>query len=269
LIVARLFGGSGCLCACALGLLLPHSARGQSDPITVGGTLAFTSDYIYRGVSQSDGQGALQADLHVGSATGTFAGMWASTRDRSLEPDTAGEVQLYLGQRVALGNAWSAALSGRADYFVGGPPTHSDDYQEISASLTWLDRYTFSLSVIPSAVRYTPTRSPFPAYPPRYYYEFYRSPAFVADGSGQWLLRQGLFGGTLYATAAAGYYYASRPDHEEDAPGIGYLYGNAGLALEWQRWRLDLGYFAAQRRAAELFPYPEARRLAATLAWKF
>ncbi len=229
-----------------------------------------TSDYIYRGVSESDGQGALQADLHGSTAGGTFAGVWASTRDRNLEPGTPAEMQLYLGQRIDLDGGWSATLSGRADYYVGGPADHSGDYQEISASLTWLDRCTFSLSVIPNAVRYTTVVSWYGEYAAQYQYQYqpYRSAALVGDGSGQWLLRDGLLGGALYATAAAGYYYSSAPGHEA-GPGIGYLYGNAGLAFERRRWRLDLGYFAAQSRAAQLFAYPVAKRLAATLSWQF
>ena len=250
------------LCAVALGVLWPHAGRAEGDPGPIGGNLVLTSDYIYRGVSQSDGHGALQADLHASTAGGTFAGVWASTRDQDLEPGTSAELQLYLGQRFSLGGAWSAALSGRADYFVGGSADHSDDYQEISAALTWLDRCTFSVTWIPNAVRYTAS-----AYYPGYYH-VYRSPAYVADGSAQWLLAEGLLGGGLYLTAAAGYYYSTRPDHDPP-PALGYLYGNAGLALERGRWRIDVGYYASQSRAAQLFPYPVARRLAATVSWQF
>jgi uncharacterized protein (TIGR02001 family) len=245
--------------AVALGLLWPHTASCQNEPGAVGGNLVLTSDYIYRGVSQSDGHGALQADLHASSTGGTFAGVWASTRDRDLEPGTSGEMQVYLGQRFRLGGAFSAMVSGRADYFVGGAAHHSDDYQEISAALTWLDRFTLSLTAVPNSVRYS------------YYeqhHEVYRSAAYVADGAGQWLVREGLLGGGLYLTAAAGYYYSSRPDHHPPK-GLGYFYGNAGLALEWRRWRVDVGYYAAQSRAGELFPYPVARRLAATVSWQF
>ena len=248
--------------ACALGLLAPHAACGQS----VGGSLAATSDYIYRGVSQSDGEGALQADLHASSAGGTFAGAWASTRDSSLEPYTDGEVQIYLGHRFSLGGGWSATVSGRADYFVGGDARHSTDYEELSAAFTWLDRYTLSLTAVPNAVRYEPVVFLLQGQT-RQYYEVYRSPAYVGDAAGQWLLQQGVFGGALYLTAAAGYYYASRPG--EDARAVDYLYGNLGLSLEWRRWRLDVGYFAAQRQAAELFPYPVANRLAGTVSWQF
>jgi len=254
----RVAGPEG-LWVCALALLVPPPAGAQGDTGPVGGNLAATSDYLYRGVSQSDGHGALQGDLHASSSGGTFAGVWASTRDSDLAPGTDAEVQLYLGQHIGLGSAWSVTLSGRAAYYVGGSPRHSDDYQEIAAAFTWLDRYTLSLAVIPNAVRY----SPYPSY-----YYVYRSAALVADGAGQWLLRGGLFGGNLYLTAAAGYYYSSRPDHGPP-PALGYLYGNAGLALEWRRWRVDVGYFATQERAEELFPYPLANRLAGTLTWQF
>ena len=267
MIVSKRFGaGPAWAGACAVALLWPHGARCQSEPGPIGGSLAATSDYIYRGVSQSDGHGALQADLHASTSGGLYGGVWASTRDSNLEPGADGETQLYLGQRFGFGDAWSATVSGRADYFVG-PSRHSDDYQEIAAALTWLDRYTLSITAIPNATRYVPAVC---QYNGHYYpcYEVYRSAAFVADAAGQWLLRQGLFGGGLYLTAAAGYYRASAADHGQ-APAVDYIYGNAGLALEWRRWRIDVGYFAAQRQAAELFPYPVAKRLAGTVSWQF
>ena len=258
---------AGWLCACAAALLWPCSARSQSDPGPIGGNLVATSDYIYRGVSQSDGHGALQADLHASTPAGAFVGVWASTRDGDLEPGTPAQMQIYVGQHFNLGSDWSATVSGRADYFVGAPVRHSDDYQEISAAFTWLDRYSLSITAIPSATRYVPTvcYSNGLQYP---CYDIYRSAAFVADVAGQWLLREGLFGGGLYLTAAAGCYYGSAADHDQ-APAVSYLYGNAGLALAWRRWRIDVGYFAGQSRGSDLFPYPVANRLAGTVSWQF
>ena len=258
---------AGWLCACTAALLWPGSARAQSDPAPVGGTLVATSDYIYRGVSQSDGHGALQADLHASTPGGAYAGVWASTRDRNLEPGTPAEMQVYVGQHFSPGGDWSIAVSGRADYFVGGPARHSDDYQELSVALSWLDRYTVSLTAIPNAVRYSSVVFQVGGYTQQYY-DVYRSAAYVADAAGQWLVRQELLGGGLYVTAAVGYYYSSRPDHQPPG-GFGYLYGNAGLALAWRRWRIDVGYFAGQSRGSELFPYPVANRLAGTVSWQF
>lgn len=101
--------------ACVLALLAPPPARAQADPAPIGGTLAATTDYIYRGVSQSDGHGALQADLHASSSAGTFAGVWASTRDDDFAPGPSGEMQIYLGQRLSLGSACSATRGGASE----------------------------------------------------------------------------------------------------------------------------------------------------------
>ncbi|MGC1728413.1 MAG: TorF family putative porin [Steroidobacteraceae bacterium] len=251
---------------CALALLAlagaPERAPCQEDSSAVGGNLALTSDYIYHGVSESDGRGALQADLHASTAGGLFAGLWASTRDRNLEPGAAGEVQLYVGQRVALDADWTATLSGRADHLLGGSQQAADDYQEIAAAFSWLDLWTFSLTAIPSAARYG-TYQP-PGQETYVYHRVGRSAAFVADSSAQWLIT-----GALYATAGVGYYYASARD-AEGLNACGYAYGNAGLAYEWHRWRIDVGYFVVQPAANQLFPYPLANhRLAGTLSWQF
>ncbi len=259
---------------CALTLLAfagaPQAAPAQADNPTLGGNLALTSDYIYRGVSESDGHAALQADVHAVSAGGLFAGLWASTRDSHLEPGASGELQAYAGGRLALGAEWSATLSARADHLIGGSEQASDDYQEIDAALSWLDLCTLSVTAIPSAARYAYRPVGYGTYETYETYETYayqrlgRSAAWVADGSAQWLIT-----GAFYVTGGAGYYYASARGAEGLAA-VGYAYGNAGLAYEPGRWRLDVGYFVAQRAAAGLFPYPLAdHRMAATLSWQF
>ena len=91
-----------------------------------------------------------------------------------------------------------------------------------------------------------------------------RSPAWVADTSGQWALTP-----QFLLTAGAGYYYSSGT-----GPGInratGYAYGNLGVAYEWHAWRLDVGYFLAQNAARRIFPYPVAsEHFAVTLRLAF
>jgi len=217
-----------------------------------GGSLALTSDYIYRGVSASNGHGAAQLDLHLND-DGTYIGVWGSTRDNQLYPYTNYETEVYLGHRFELGGSWSSSVSARAHYFVSGAPGGPADYEELAASVTWLDRWTFSVSGLPNA--------------PHYWFEdrLGRGRAWVAETSGQWLLRpEGLF-----VTGGAGYYYASGTG-PGIAMGSGYAYGNVGLAFEHRRWRIDVGYFVAQHEAARVTPYPlPHNRVAATLAWRF
>ncbi len=220
--------------------------------LTAGGNLALTSNYIYRGVSESDNHGAVQGDVHLDSSGGTFAGVWGSTRERDLDPGARYDLEVYLGHRFDLSSVWNATLSLRSHYYAGGTQEASNDYQEILGTLTYLDRWSFSVTAIPNAVRYW------------FYRRLSRSPAWIAETSGQWLIAEGLF-----VTAGAGYY--SSPG---TGPGIqrgtGYAYGNGGLAYEWRSFRLDVDYFLAQDSAVRTSPYPIANhRLEGTLSWRF
>jgi uncharacterized protein (TIGR02001 family) len=235
----------------ALGLR-PAAAADFGAPFTVGGSLALTSDYIYRGLSESNDHPAPQADLHVADSGGNFVGVWASTRDRNFDPYADYDLELYLGHHFDFSGSWSATLEGRSHYYLGGNQMTSADYQEIAASVSYLDRWSFSVTSIPNAVRYW------------YDYRLSRSPAWVADSTLQWLIT-----GEWFFTAGAGYYYVTGTGHRIQAS-AGYAYGNAGIAWEHRRWRLDLGYFLTQERARELFPYPIARsNVAGTVVWRF
>lgn len=228
--------------------------------------MVLTSEYIYRGVSESDGHGALQGDVHA-DLQGTYVGAWVSSRDRSLYPYARADLELYLGHRFDLSGTWGATLSARTHYFVAGSQPTSDDYEQLAATLNYLDRWTLSLTAIPNAVRYW------------YYARLGRSAAWVAESSAQWLLGAG-----IYATGGAGYYYSAAPggaapgspDAYPPPPpipaqrGTGYAYGNAGIAWEHGPWRLEVGYFVAQPRAQQLFPYPSANQhVAGSLIWRF
>jgi uncharacterized protein (TIGR02001 family) len=239
----------------AAALLLAGGVRAADGlgSIVPGGEIAVTSDYIYRGVSQSDGHLALQADLHLATAGGTFLGAWASTRDSDLEPGAPAVLDMYLGHRFALSSTWSATLSARAHAYLGADAYEpSDDYQEISASLTYLDSWSVSITSIPNAVRWW------------FYTRLSRAPAWVFESSGQYLL-----GRELFLTGGAGYYRTQGPDSGIDRA-TGYAYGNAGLAWEHRQWRIEVGYFITQQAAERSYPYPIAEhRLAGTLSWRF
>jgi uncharacterized protein (TIGR02001 family) len=227
-------------------------AAGAGEPFALGGSLALTSDYIYRGLSESDGHVAPQVDVHVTDSTGDFAGVWASTRDRNFDPYAAYDLELYLGHRFDFSGDWGLSLSGRSHYYLGGSQELSADYQELAAALTYSDRWSLTVTAIPNAVRYW------------YDIRLSRAPAYVADTSVQWLLLGG-----WYLTGGAGYYYATGTGAGIDV-GAGYAYGNAGVAYLKGPWRLDLGYFLTQHHARQLFPYPIANQhVAGTVSWRF
>jgi len=227
--------------------------------VSFGGDAAITSDYIDRGLSETGHKGAVQLDLHASLATGTFAGVWVSSLDHKYRPYTDYKLEEYIGQRLDLSSAWNTSITITNYQYPGARQYYWGDYQQIMGSVSYLDRWTFSISAIPNALRFWG------------FYRVGRYHAYDAETSGQWLIWNG-----LYVTAGAGYYLftgssrGSDPDYEESQPTIGYAYGNIGLAYEWRSLRLDVGYFRTQERAQMLTLYPYAnQRVAGTLSWHF
>ena len=226
-----------------MALLIPRCAAA----LTIGGDVAYTSDYIFRGVSETNGHGAIQLDLHATDTSGSFAGVFASSLGRVWDNQSGYELEAYLGHRFSLSTSWSASVSAvNYSYIHTGIPA-SSDYQELSIAASYLDSLTVTLSASPSYVRYADR------------YRLGRYPAYVADVAGQLPLHAGLF-----ATVGVGYYRFTGPYEQ------GYAYGNAGLAFEYKGLRIDAGYYAIEAQAEYLFPYGRVgNRFAATLSWHF
>lgn len=225
--------------------LAPDAARA----VTVDGDISYTNDYVFRGISETGGRSAGQIDLRVSTRDGTFLGVFASTLSRVSKRSwgTAGwdyELEEYLGHRFDLSPAWSTTLTAVNYSYMGGNVPMSDDYQEISVAVSYLDFWTVTESIIPNAVRFDGN------------YRLGRYPAYITDTSAQLPLI-----GRLFLTAGAGYYTSDS---------TGYAYGNAGLGFEFKRLRVEGGYYVAQDHARMLFPYGRAgSRFAGTVSWHF
>jgi uncharacterized protein (TIGR02001 family) len=214
------------------------------------GEVSYTSDYILRGISATGGRGAGQIDLRLSTRGGSFAGVFASTLNR-LWTHTWGaatgwdyELESYAGHRFDFSPSWSTTVTGTYYSYLKGNTPFSDDYQEISLTTSYLDQWTLDVAVIPNAVRFEEG------------YRLGRYPAYVVSASALIPLV-----GRLALAAGAGYYTSDQ---------AGYAYGNVGLTFELKNWRLDAGYYVAQNRAAQLFPYGRAgSRFAGTVSWHF
>jgi len=151
---------TGILCLwIAAATLEPLSARA----VTVEGDLTYTSDYILRGVSETGGRGAVQLDVHAGTEGGSFAGVFASTLERLWLRPTGYysgwryELQAYAGHRFDLSPSWSTTVTATSYSYLAGNIPYSDDYQELSATASYLDLWTVELSWSPNAVRFQGT----------------------------------------------------------------------------------------------------------------
>ena len=224
-------------------------APAAAGAVTIDGDISYTSDYVFRGISESGGRSAGQIDLRVSTRDGTFLGVFASTLGRVWQHSWGNsgwdyELEAYLGHRFDLSPAWSTTLMAVNYSYLGGNAPLSNDYQEVSVAVSYLDLWTVTEAVIPNAVRYDRG------------YRLGRYPAYITDTSAQLPLV-----GRLFLTVGAGYYTSDS---------TGYAFGNAGLGFEFKRLRIDAGYYVAQDRARMLFPYGRAgSRFAGTVSWHF
>jgi uncharacterized protein (TIGR02001 family) len=135
-------------------LSTPAAADGDWGPFTA--NLALTSDYRFRGISQSDRDPAIQGGVDY-AKNGWFAGVWASSVDFLDSPrDAAAEIDLYGGYNHALNDSteigakaiyyWypdsDASGANQYDYFeLGGHVSHAFEKFSLLGELYWSPDY--------------------------------------------------------------------------------------------------------------------------------
>lgn len=247
--------------AVAASCLLPLWPPACPAAIDAGGSVALTSDDIYRGVSQTCGHPAAQADLHArelgASGWAAFAGVWTSAGLGDSSCGSAKEIDLYAGYNVALSADLSATFTYTRYAFPGGgygDPHLSGqryDYDQLGMSWSLMDRLYLTLAWTPDALGYE-------QYEDSIEVEQNRS-AFTCGLQG----RQPL-GSWLSLEASAGY------DRMADPFGTGYGFWSLGLTHQAGPVELDLAYFGTAARAQRLFGSESAgSRVSATLLWRF
>ena len=107
------------------------------------GNVALTSDYVWRGVSQTDGGPAIQGGVDYSHTSGFYAGIWSSNVDFNEVHENGSpvkhpariEIDLYAGVRGQLLDhlGWDVSLRR----YVFPNTTLQFDYSELSASLSY------------------------------------------------------------------------------------------------------------------------------------
>ena len=123
-----------------LAVVCIHPDVTQAQELTIYGAL--TTDYVFRGVSNSNGQGAVQIGLDISSETGLFGGAWASTTDITAGGrDRTREVDYYIGYVWHFDNEWSISGSVNRYTYPGADGNVDYDYTEYSAVMGIKDRF--------------------------------------------------------------------------------------------------------------------------------
>jgi len=106
------------------------------------GYLTLTTDYVWRGVTQSDGDPAAQLGGEVSFRSGIYAGLWGST----IDIDNGGgrqrdfELNYYVGFSHDLSRRWIVGLNVVAYNYPGQEGPIDYNYEEVGVSLNFDDR---------------------------------------------------------------------------------------------------------------------------------
>lgn len=93
------------------------------------GDITLTSDYLFNGVSQTQGRPALQVSGTLSGENGVYAGVFASNVD--FEDDTELELDAYLGWYADLNSDWHVELSGLYYSYHGAGYSSDFNYPEV------------------------------------------------------------------------------------------------------------------------------------------
>lgn len=129
--------------------LIMCGARAIAADVT--GYVAIASDYVKRGVTQSDGDPAVQLGVDFAFTGGFFAGAWGSTIDidngQSRRRDN--EVNYYVGYTHDVSEVWRVTANVVAYRYPGQTGGVDYNYLEYSAGLSFDDRFWLEYSLSP------------------------------------------------------------------------------------------------------------------------
>jgi uncharacterized protein (TIGR02001 family) len=212
-----------------------------------GGSIGLTSDYFVRGISRSDGQPALQGDLHFSTTSGFFGGLFASTVQ--IDPYDPRNVELsgFLGFAWSASDDWHQKIVLDHYSYPWNQAGSKYDYDELTVDAAYQDWLDFAVVYSPNAPRYVS------------YAGLFKAAAESVEVNLQSPRRH-----RLAATAGVGYSY------ESGADAAGYVYWSVGADYDLAPVSLSLSYIDTTAAAKALF-YNEAARghWAATLIWRF
>ncbi len=107
-----------------------QSAPASASAFTTSGNVAFTSDYVFRGISQTGGHTALSGGFDVAHSSGFTAGVWASNVNWT---NTTLEVDLYANYGFSLSKDFSASVGYLAYVYEGNSSLNTG---EINAAVS-------------------------------------------------------------------------------------------------------------------------------------
>lgn len=194
-------------------LAFPAQAQ-EEEGWWYGGSFLLTSDYVFRGVSQTDEGPAAQGSLDFGHASGFYAGAWASNVDFDAPDGIDMEINLYAGWVFGFENDSELDLQLVRYLYPGSNPGFGINYNELIAAYSYLDFYTATIAYSDDYLNTDESA---------FYYQF----------------------GAEFPLAESDYTVAFAAGYNDisSAAGSDYWDFQLGISRSWRDFNVDLSYF--------------------------
>ena len=144
------------------------SAAPAAQALDFSGSAALTSDYVFRGISQTQGDAAPQLGARLALDSGFYGALWGSTVDYGDAVGSDAEVDLVAGWNRTFGQRWNLDVNLTRFTYPGTRAPLNLDYNEVITTLTvnqrWWLLLGWSENVLASGERgiYTEVGAKFP-----------------------------------------------------------------------------------------------------------
>ena len=137
-------------CTGLAAITLACAAQARASDLS--GNAAVTTDYVWRGSSQSSGDPAVQAGFKVAGESGLYASIWGSNVKFAPGSDASSEFDSTVGWGKSLNDDWALDVNVlRYQY----PSTAVDlNWTELNGTVTWKGNYWASLGHSNEALGY-------------------------------------------------------------------------------------------------------------------
>ena len=212
------------LISLALLALMPLAAQAQDeDDSGFNWNAAATSEYMFRGISQTDDHPAIQAGAGYSWSNGLYIGAWASNVD--FGEDTDAEVDTFIGWNGDLSDTVNLDVQLNRYNYIGEPDGVDYAYNELIGKLSFAENYSVTLG---------------------YTNDFLASEtdSFYGAVGGSWEV-----GNDINLTAGLGYTTVDEDLSSED----GYLDYSIGVNRDFGPVNIGLGYIGTDNSGENLF----------------
>ena len=128
-----------------------EAAAEEESTSNLSWNLSVTSDYVFRGITQTDFDPALQGGLdYAFGDSGWYVGAWASNIDFAASDGPDIELDTYVGYGTSLSDEWAVDVHAVRYTYIGEQDTYGSlDYNEFFVGTTFNDMLTLTFAYAP------------------------------------------------------------------------------------------------------------------------